>query len=169
MASFQNNVCSDAERRIQIEKDPGMNGIDYVKVVPAPPAKNERLLSVFFIPKDPSNVTGQANLIVLLKKLATAPQEVSIQGGVRILGIKVLGVTFAGDHIEVGVSEPGDFSDYTLRIADPAVDVFYSQVAFNFKAGCPTHFDCRPVAVCPPLIPSEPDIDYLAKDYASFR
>src|SRR5690606_8912435 len=29
--------------------------------------------------------------------------------------------------------------------------------------------DCRPACACPPLTRTAPDIDYLAKDYASFR
>src|ERR1700733_5873897 len=142
MAPFQNTVCDDATRRILIEQDPNFNGIDYLEVVTSPAAENERILQVFFIPKDPANVVGQTNLVLLMQKLAIAPQEVTIQGGVRVRNIQVLGVTFVVDHIEVSVSEPGDFSDYTLTISDPAVDIFYGQVQFNFKAGCPTHFDC---------------------------
>ena len=169
MSAFQSTICDDPTRRIQIEQDPALNGIDYLEVVTSPSADDERVLQVFFITKDPGNVVGQNNLVLLMQKLATAPQEITIQGGVRIQNIQVLGVSFAGDHIEVRVSEPGDFSAYTLVISDPAVDIFYSQVQFSFKAGCPSRFDCRPEQVCPPAIPSEPDIDYLAKDYASFR
>jgi hypothetical protein len=169
MSPFQNTVCDNATRRIQIEQDPVINGIDYVEVVTSPAADNQRVLQVFFIPKDPANVVGQNNLTLLMQKLPTAPQEISIQGGVRIQNIEILDVTFVTDHVEVRVSEPGDFSDYTLIIQDPAVDEFYSQVQFNFKAGCPSHFDCRVIEVCPPVIPAQPDIDYMAKDYASFR
>jgi hypothetical protein len=169
MAPFQNAVCDTSTRRQEIEKAQTIQGIDYVEVVTSPPADDERVLHVFFIPKDPANVTGQTNLTLLMQKLAIAPQEISIQGGVRIQNLKVLGVAFVVDHVEVRVSEPGDFSDYTLVINDPAIDPFYSQVQFNFKAGCPSHFDCRPAQICPPLVPVEPDIDYMAKDYASFR
>ncbi len=169
MTPFQSAVCDDALRRVHIEKDPLINGIDYVEIVTSPAADNERVLQVYFIAKDPANVIGQANLVLLMNKLVTAPQEITISGGVRIQNIQVLSVSFATDHIEVRVSEPGDFSDYTLTITDPAVDIFYSQVQFNFKAGCPTHFDCRAAIICPPVIFKQPDIDYMAKDYASFR
>jgi hypothetical protein len=169
MTPFQTTVCDDAARRVQIEEDQQINGIDYVEVVTSPAADNERLLQVYFIPKDPGNAVGQANLIALMNKLATAPQEITIQGGIRVQNILVLGVAFVTDHVEVRVSEPGDFSDYTLVINDPAVDVFYSQVQFNFKAGCPTHFDCRAPNICPPPVFQQPDIDYMATDYASFR
>lgn len=169
MTPFQSTVCDDALRRVQIEKDQQINGIDYVEIVTSPAEDNERVLQVFFIAKDPANVVGQANLILLMNKLATAPQEIAISGGVRIQNIQVRSVSFASDHIEVRVSEPGDFSDYALTITDPVVDIFYSQVQFNFKAGCPTHFDCRAAIVCPPVIFQQPNIDYMAKDYASFR
>jgi len=168
--TFQTTICDRSTRRIQIEQDTQINGIDYVEVVTSPAADDERVLQVYFIPKDPAtNPVGAANLTLLLNRLATAPQEVSILGGVRVRNIKVLGVTFAGDHIDVRVSEPGDFSDYILAIQDPAVDLFYGQVSFNFKAGCPSRFDCGPADICPPAMFAEPDIDYLAKDYASFR
>ena len=45
----------------------------------------------------------------------------------------------------------------------------YACLDFNFKAGCPTDLDCKQEPVCPPLLRQEPDINYLAKDYASFR
>ena len=67
------------------------------------------------------------------------------------------------------VSQPGDFSTYSLRIADAALDPAYSAVDFSFKAGCPSRFDCRPRAECPPEPRAEPPIDYMARDYASFR
>src|SRR5215472_9633060 len=128
MSTFQTTICSDPTRRAQIEQDPILNGIDYVEVVTSPSSVNEKILQVYFIPKDPGNLVGQANLVLLMQKLATAPQEVTINGGVRIQNIKVLGISFVVDHIEVTVSEPGDFSEYSLVIQDPAVDIFYAEV-----------------------------------------
>ena len=42
-------------------------------------------------------------------------------------------------------------------------------IRINFKAGCPSEFDCADVHACPPATPPEPRLDYLAKDYDSFR
>ena len=39
----------------------------------------------------------------------------------------------------------------------------------NFRPGCPVDFDCAPVHECPPDVLPEPRLDYLARDYASFR
>ncbi len=44
-----------------------------------------------------------------------------------------------------------------------------SEVEFSFKVECASDFDCKPDAQCPPAAADEPEINYLAKDYASFR
>ena len=78
----------------------------------------------------------------------------------------------------VRTDSAGDFSAYTLRLVDsptnplpPAdYDLQLSEVNFSFKVECPSDFDCGPEDDCPPDPPSpDPPIDYLAKDYASFR
>ncbi len=71
----------------------------------------------------------------------------------------------------------GDFSTYTLRLVESTTnleppggyDPQLSQVDFSFKVDCPSDFDCAPRPQCPPPALSEPEINYLAKDYASFR
>lgn len=71
----------------------------------------------------------------------------------------------------------GDFSTYTLRLVTsttedappPGLDPRLSAVGFSFKVECPSDFDCAPDDACPPETFPEPAIDYLAKDYASFR
>lgn len=89
-----------------------------------------------------------------------------------------------------GLSEPdrvllvrtgssGDYSRYRLSLieardgGEPAplgsFDPLLSAVDFSFKVECPSDFDCREVRTCPSEPPPEPDINYLAKDYASFR
>jgi hypothetical protein len=45
----------------------------------------------------------------------------------------------------------------------------YDEVSFTFKAGCPSDLDCKVLPVCPPPLRTQPDINYLAKDYQSFR
>ena len=46
----------------------------------------------------------------------------------------------------------------------------YASSRFSFKANCPSDFDCAPPAlVCPPDDTVPPPIDYLAKDFQSFR
>ena len=86
----------------------------------------------------------------------------------------------------VQTSVAGDFSPYTLRLVndighaeeDPfqVTDVltgFDPQLAegqFSFKVECGPNFDCAPQSPdCPPQLPPPPPINYLAKDYGSFR
>jgi hypothetical protein len=170
MASgFPTLICDDQARRGLIAESTTLNGIDYVEVVTTPPAIDETVLLVYFLEKDQTVAGAQTSLDNLLVAIAAAPQEVTIQGGVRIKGIQVTGVTVESGHLRVSVSQPGDFSQYTLAISDPGLDQAYAQVIFSFKAGCPSQFDCKPVTACPPSSVVEPIIDYMAKDYASFR
>jgi hypothetical protein len=64
----------------------------------------------------------------------------------------------------------GDFSVYTLTISGPDVDPFFSSRQLRFRMACDEQFDCR-VPAPPPPSPAELPvvIDYLAKDYSSFR
>ena len=82
--------------------------------------------------------------------------------------------------LAVRTDRTGDYDTYTLALvagasgtADdtplPGFDALLSRVAFSFKAECPSPFDCAPEPVCPPSREDAPPIDYLAKDYASFR
>jgi hypothetical protein len=86
----------------------------------------------------------------------------------------------------VRTSEPGDFSPYVLRLVDDVAhaeqstffvtdvllgfDPQLSEVKFSFKVECGPDFDCAPQPPdCPPDEPAAPPINYLAKDYGSFR
>ena len=82
------------------------------------------------------------------------------------------------DHVLVmRTNAAGDFSPYRLRLVtsstnvDPPAgfDPILSQVVFSFKVDCPSQFDCEVEELCPPEGEETPVIDYLARDYASFR
>jgi hypothetical protein len=92
----------------------------------------------------------------------------------------------AASILVIGTSTAGDFSPYTLRLVnsvaqateDPfevtevltGFDPQLAKVEFYFKVECPPFFDCQPFpANCPPDLPAPPAINYLAKDYGSFR
>ena len=161
--------CCDRTRRDQIQGS-ALNGIDFLEVLDGPQVplpQRQRTLFVHFI-----NPLGG---------VALAPANISIEGGVRITAIAVTAVA-AGPQpnvITATVDQPGDFSTYTLRLVDspsnPGLDLaksfdrMFSSVDFSFKVACPSDFDCRPVIACPPTSRDEPDIDYLSKDFNSFR
>src|SRR5262249_26238850 len=64
----------------------------------------------------------------------------------------------------------GDFSIYTLTVSGPDIDPFFSSAKLRFRLACDDRFDCRSPAQQPPPQAELPVvIDYLAKDYSSFR
>lgn len=87
------------------------------------------------------------------------------------------GLDEAANILVVLADGTGDYSTYTLRlVTSPTddtppddLDQRLAAVTFTFKAECPSDFDCVPEEVCPPPTFDEPALDYLAKDYASFR
>ena len=51
-----------------------------------------------------------------------------------------------------------------------ALDPYFDHAAFSFKALCPSDLDCEAApAACPSTTSDAPPIDYLAKDFLSFR
>ncbi len=96
------------------------------------------------------------------------------------------GLADAANVLLVKTSVAGDFSPYLLRLVndvahaeeDPfrvtdvltGFDPQLAEVQFSFKVECGPDFDCAPQPPnCPPDLPSPPPINYLAKDYGSFR
>jgi hypothetical protein len=151
------------------------NGIDFLEVLDtdaASESERQRTLLVHFIKQLAPGTLTRNNVL--------------IEGGTRIRGIVVRSVAIgSGDQanvLTVRVDRRGDFSTYTLRLVQdvvhakagggeppPGFDPVLCAVAFSFKVECPSDFDCRPSHVCPPDARDEPEIDYLAKDYNSFR
>lgn len=155
--------CVDEVRRNAVRASAALNGIDYVDVADEPgPGGAQRRLELHF-----------------LKPLASplGPDNVRIEGGERVVNPKVSSATPAGEVLTVVVEEAGDFSPYTLRLVTgpldrqppPGIDRLLSTIEFSFKVNCDTTFDCAPERECPDEVAEEPQIDYLAKDYASFR
>ena len=155
-----------AEVRIDIS-DPNskyrLNGLDYLEVDPNDPKK----LTLHFINK----FTDVNGYIPLTK------ESFSLSGGVRILNIRVINLVIQASAVILTVDQEGDFSTYTLHVIDgqdsdkPPVwmDPMLSDIEFSFKINYPCDFDCRPEETTSALQIDEPVIDYMARDYASFR
>jgi hypothetical protein len=154
--------CADEERRSDlVATDPSppplvdLNGIDFVEVDPA----DHRILRVAFLKPIPAGGYG----------FPANPERIEISGGTRIVGIKpTTAAVESGSVLRVDVDQGGDYSPYVLTLDAPELDVVRRSTVFSFMASCPTDVDCRP-ARCPPGELAEPLLDYLAKDYASFR
>jgi hypothetical protein len=160
-------TCSNETRREDV-RPTALFGLDYIEV-----SDDQLTLEVFFLGRAPEKIE-RAN--------------VRITGGRSITDIAVGGVTLThqkdttlDDFLEVDLLNFGDYSTYTLslvkldddgRPTDELMDGFdplYSTVDFTFKGSCPSEQDCKQAPICPPPARDEPDINYLAKDYASFR
>ncbi|MBI2207274.1 MAG: putative baseplate assembly protein [Candidatus Rokubacteria bacterium] len=162
-------ACCDHPRRTVVAKPSvPLNGIDYLEVrddAALPVTERQRTLFVHFLKPLAPPALGRGN--------------VSIEGGERIREILVMDTVpgTPSNVLTVTVDRPGDFSTYTLRLhrADdtdtpPAgFDPVLSAIDFSFKVDCASDLDCQSTPVCPPETLVAPDIDYLAKDYGSFR
>lgn len=170
--------CGDDERRAAIGQHPELNGIDFVEYERRPADPEPHVLVVHFLKSLPDGTNGAPDGAY---DLTNRPELVRVEGGRRIVDITVLGVQLVGTNLEIRVSEAGDFSPYWLalgwaRASDgrwthvvPNLDPRLSLARVDFKAGCPSRFDCLDDDECEPEDDEAPALDYLAKDYASFR
>jgi hypothetical protein len=157
-------ACTDDERRADLVAPPpaapppfvDLNGVDFVEVDPA----DHSILRVTFLKPLPPGAYG----------IPADPTRITITGGERIVGIRaVTALLEPSGALRIDVDKPGDFSPYVLTLDAADLDPVRRSVVFSFMASCPTDVDCRPPHVCPPEDVVEPALDYLAKDYASFR
>jgi hypothetical protein len=150
---------TDRDRRAAVVASTVFNGIDFVEIADT----TQTLLRVHFL-----------NSVEVKGTLTGAP---TITGGDVIPSVTVLPTVDADwgwdeEHVvlTIRVAAPGDFSIYRLTIASSVLDVFFDHAAFSFKAECPSDLDCAPAPEsCPPAEADAPPINYLAKDFASFR
>lgn len=166
--------CQNQQRRAKIlqaqdaDGNPVLNGIDFLEV-----SSDQKTLNVQFL----FNLPGTAKAVPPSPAPALTPDNVVIKGGVRTTGIKAILVKATKNVLAVTVSAPGDFSTYTLRLVtgpdnpEPpkGFDPQLASVDFSFKVECPSDFDCKQQSQCPPADLPQAEINYLAKDYASFR
>lgn len=172
--------CCNEARRNQVIEHPVINGIDFLEVLDNP--------------ADPLPLQQTTLYVHFLKDIvpgSLSEKNVVIEGGERIKDIKVTSVSIglilspppsppnpdALKILVVRVEAAGDFSTYTLRLVQDAAnsdaptgyDPVLSSVDFSFKVLCGNDFDCKPQFTCASAPPAAPELNYLAKDYASFR
>jgi hypothetical protein len=149
-------VCADErERRAALLGHPSLNGIDFVEV----DATDLALLHVHFLNALPLNAY----------ELTTELDRISVEGGTRIVGVRVVAASRVEQRLlDLRVDRVGDFSPYVLELSAAELDPRFSRIVFSFRAGCPV--DVAPTAGEQARPPGPaPALDYLAKDYSSFR
>ena len=100
----------------------------------------------------------------------------SISGGTRLRAgsnpgeVQVTEVSAGAEprSLRLKVVPVGDYSTYTLSLRNAGFDPLFSDISFKFRPGC-FNLNCAPQWEAAPPPPKEPAIDYLARDYDSFR
>ena len=149
------------------------NGMERVLVALTPPgAPTEAHLLVHFY--------NDQTLADILSDVAATPalakQIFTIEGGARLRGgalageVQVTAISpgAAPTILALTVTPIGDYSTYTLTLERENIDPLFSQLCFKFRPGCFTA-NCAPEWEPAPAAAEDPTIDYLAKDYDSFR
>ncbi|MGH2367092.1 MAG: putative baseplate assembly protein [Chloroflexota bacterium] len=183
--------CPDETRKALVRAEGVLNGIDYLEVLddeaPAGSPIQQTLLVHCFLPvagltrrnvqiEGGVRITGigvvwafAGNALELAAVLQ--PDEPALQAFIDALPDR-------DQVLVVRTDTRGDFATYVLRLIlsptqpdrpPPGFDPLLASVPFSFKVDCPSDFDCQTAHVCPEPSFPEPQIDYLAKDYASFR
>jgi len=155
----------------------GLNGLR-MALVTIGPGPDDATVEVFFL--NANHVT--TILAELTADPASAGDVFLVSGGhrrpagpasdqVRCTAVAA-GSTEAGALVSLllTISPIGDYSTYRLELQDAPdrVDPFFAELPFKFRPGCfISDCDAAPVPAAPG--PPAPAIDYLAKDYESFR
>ncbi len=180
--------CDGDKRRDAVIASATVNGIDYLEVVdswaktnPDSPRQQTLLVHLFkvpVVPLDASNVaiTGGARITVGVEWAylygAFPPGTLHPDEQAMLDALP--------DHdrvLVVRTTSSGDYSTYQLALVQSPIDsrpptTFdpkLSTAEVFFKVECSSDFDCAIPQACPPAALAEPEIDYLAKDWNSFR
>lgn len=169
--------CTSPGRRA-LARQADLNGIDFLEV-----GANLASLQVYFLGRPPEDLT---------------PLNVQIRGGIKVRDLKVTSISLerAEDERQDGclqlfLDQPGDAARYQICFVEPLLDERgqpvldalghprsrplsgfdprYACLDFSFHAACPSDLDCKSDQACPPQPLAPVAIDYLSKDYASFR
>ena len=174
--------CCDQRRREVVKLNGTLNGLEYLEVydsgLPGDPTRQLTLFVKFLRPvpalsKDNLRIEGGERIkSVDIEWIAIAN---ALPGGEPLSLVD--GLTPLNEFQVIRTKFYGDFSLYTLRLVSgpgsdtpPAgFDPRLSEIQFSFKVQCESDFDCASATPCPTPPAENPRLDYLAKDYASFR
>lgn len=178
--------CCDSARRAVLLAQNVYNAIDYLEVADGPAGCQTALYVYFLHPLAPGQLQRENILLCGGERISNIEVSSVVEGSSlsppQVSTECQPGLPPQGSNLLiVNLTKAGDFSPYRLRLvastsapADsmqppPYFDPVYSEIAFSFKAGCASWFDCRQATVCPPADAAPPSFSYLARDFASFR
>jgi hypothetical protein len=171
--------CCDEHRLEDVRTHPTLTGIEYLEVVDDPSlpvADRQRTLLVHLVADglQPFCREGWIRGGVESNQRGRPRRRADPQRGCggRERRIRHSRGFLSSPWIERATFRPTRCASFVLTKIRRAWTIsirFWSSVEFSFKVECPNEFDCEPRSECPPTFIPEPEIDYLAKDYASFR
>jgi hypothetical protein len=172
-------ICHDDRRRKVLREDGRLTGIDYVEI-----DQDEK------VTVDGETITRAVLRVYLLSRLPDDPGAWIDAGNITVTEhgtdatchiVEPLRFENAADDeyddwIEVTIDCEGSFLGGILRLQGndehplDELDPRYAAASFSIAADdSPAELDCLTPLSCPPDESDVPDLDYLAKDYASFR
>jgi Baseplate J-like protein len=147
-----------------------LNGIDFglVTLDSAPPPLFGVLELHFFNDQHLDELVIAANSPAAMWALVPVIGGDRIQAGPMSGQVQVTRLVHSAPQIlQVTIMPVGDYSRYTLTILQAGFDPIFGDIVFRFRPGCFSS-NCSPLVNHLPGVP-QPTIDYMAKDYDSFR
>ncbi len=178
--------CPNEARRA-LARQKQFNGIDFLEVLDseAPPGHPPQqtllahcLQSVAGLTRDNVRIEGGVRVRPVRVDWALPADSPQLPADLQTFLNDRLSAQERPRVLVVRTDRRGDFSTYVLRLIlspgqpdepPPGFDPLLTAVDFSFKVECPSDFDCVGRPVGPPPAPPGPRIDYLAKDFVSFR
>jgi hypothetical protein len=155
-------MISAPDRRERLVSQSVVTGIDFIYVHP-----DQRTLDIYFL--RPASTLDDPLFGFLTPGDIRIYSPTGAAAPVAVTKVDWL-VTDGHEVMQLTTVQPGTFALYRLRINDERIDPFYNDLTFSFKANCPSDLDCAPPGhECPPEAEVDVPIDYLARDFWSFR
>ncbi|WP_189465605.1 baseplate J/gp47 family protein [Litchfieldella qijiaojingensis] len=172
---FDDEVLADRARDLEGE---GLNGIDlvFVELEDATPPTFAELRLEFHnglhlaAIDDAINIDGIAPTAIFTIRGGSRLPAGDGAGEVQVTQL----LSASGNALTLRVEPVGDYSTYTLRVdfrsgaGDDLIDPLFAEIPFKFRPGC-FNLNCAPTWEKGREKAPKPVIDYLAKDFDSFK
>ncbi|MEP5807676.1 MAG: hypothetical protein ABJ310_19640 [Roseobacter sp.] len=152
-----------------------LTGIDFIHVDP----NDHTRVSVFFV-IEPDALTRPVDQTADPSEFQAVVTGVEDGAEIEVLSHSWGAVNDASGaprlRLNLITAQEGDFQTYRVSLTDTPLDDglsrldrFCAEALFSFKQACPTPFDCAEEKECPDEALEEYPVDYLARDFESFR
>lgn len=164
-------ILNDERLRDRARDLTELNGFDLVFVDLDRDPPNAVLTAEFI------NDVALADILNAFTGGTPANQLFAIEGGRRRTGgtlpgqVQVIAIAAGpgpAPGLELTVAPIGDYSTYSLVALDPLFDPIFARIEFKFRPGC-FNLNCHSGGAANPAPEANPKIDYLARDYHSFK